>query len=185
MPGNSGLFFLRVSTVRRWFYLRWDNGLWRGPNQYQYRSMTSRETNGREASPSAGVIASQSANITESGSPSAYDVGKKILGRKRHIFTKSRKSSGRTWAASGRHRWRLRQRQAQERLVPDRQMVPRNYRIFRSASLSTGIEDFAKRAPINSPNYVFPLPIKLKIHVMLLSRWHSFGVNASDLNIDL
>ena len=49
--------------------------------------MAAREAAGREASPTAGVIDSQSVKTTESGGISGYDAGKEIKGRKRHIVT--------------------------------------------------------------------------------------------------
>ena len=74
-----------VSTVRRYFYDWRDNGVLRTINHYLV--MAAREAMGREASPTAGVVDSQSIKTTESGGIRGYDAGKKINGRKRHIVT--------------------------------------------------------------------------------------------------
>ena len=68
------------------YFYEWSrNGLFAAINHMLV--VDAREKAGREASPRAGVIDSQSAKTAESGGPRGFDAGKKVKGRKRHIVT--------------------------------------------------------------------------------------------------
>lgn len=67
------------------YFSRWrDGGVFASINHRLV--MADRERSGREASPSAAVIDSQSVKTTESGGPKGYDAGKKVAGRKRQAM---------------------------------------------------------------------------------------------------
>ena len=67
------------------YFARWrDTGLFVRINHHLV--MVDRERVGREASPSAAVLDSQSVKTMESGGPRGYDAGKKVKGRKRQVL---------------------------------------------------------------------------------------------------
>jgi putative transposase len=95
--------FRNWKTVYGVFRSRRNDGTWQQIHDSLRDKLRCRE--GRNTSPSAAIIDSQSAKTTEVGGPKGFDAGKKINGRKRHIVVD-------TLLGRGDDRW--------DRLVPSK-----------------------------------------------------------------
>ena len=103
--------FPPFTTVQRYFYAWRDDGRWQTINHALL--MEVREAAGREASPTAGIIDSQSVKTIEAGGPcgGVYPraclrpdpraAEKMVKGRKRHILTDTIGPAGRSHRSSG------------------------------------------------------------------------------------
>ena len=77
--------FPPATTIQRYYYVSRYCGVWKA--LHRNLLVAFRKAEGRAASPSAGVLDSQSLKAAESGGVGGYDAGNRIKGRKCHILT--------------------------------------------------------------------------------------------------